>query len=187
MKKKIIAVLVAVVLAVTCAVSANAVDSIIGNGSGQLTPFFADFDPSALTEMVAGLDFGGILNDLGMGDLGGLLGGVDLGGLLGGLGGLGDMLGGFNLEDLLGGILGGDKGNSGGNDPTTAAPTTAAPTTAAPTTGNNNGGSTTTAPTTAKNNDIPKTGDAGITAVVGLAVAAGAAFVLTRKKSADAE
>lgn len=188
MKKKIIAVLVALVLAITCAISVNAADTIIGNGSGQLTPFFADFDPSNLVEMVQGLDFGGILNDLGMGDLGGLLGNFDISSLLGGSGGgIGDLLGNLDLGNLLGGLGGG--GNSGGDD-TTAAPDSSSDTTAAPssssTTAPTSGSGNNTA-TTAPVNSIPKTGDAGISAFAALAIAAGAAFVFTRKKGHEAE
>ena len=41
----------------------------------------------------------------------------------------------------------------------------------------------TAAPTSAPSNNIPKTGDAGVGVVIALAVAAGAAFVFTRKKN----
>ncbi|MCR5689495.1 MAG: cohesin domain-containing protein [Clostridiales bacterium] len=69
--------------------------------------------------------------------------------------------------------------------PTTAAPTTAAPTTAAPTTA----APTTKAPTTAAPKTegttapktTPKTGDASMAIVAGLAVLAGAAFVASKK------
>ena len=158
--KKIIAVLLALALALTCAVSVSALGDILSNGSGQLTPIFADFDPSAITEMLSGMDFSGILNDLGMGDLGSLLGGLDLSSLLGNL----------NLEDLLGNLLPG--GDSDTTTPTTApaTSTTARATTKAP---------STTAPTT----NIPQTGDAGVGVAAGLFMLAGAAFVFTRRKA----
>ena len=167
--KKVVAVLLALVLALTCVVSASALGDILSNGSGQLTPIFADFDPAEITNMLSGMDFSGILNDLGMGDLGSLLGGFDISSLLGSL----------NLEDLLGGLLpGGSDDPTEAPDTTTTAPSTTAPTTAAPTTT-----APTTAPaTTAPNTNIPKTGDAGIGIAFGLAMAAGAAFVFTRRK-----
>lgn len=164
--KKIIAVLLALALALTCAVSVSALGDILSNGSGQLTPIFADFDPSAITEMLSGMDFSGILNDLGMGDLGSLLGGLDLSSLLGNL----------NLEDLLGNLL------PGGSDTTT---TTTAPatTTTAPAT-STTAPSTTKAPsTTAPTTNIPQTGDAGVGVAAGLFMLAGAAFVFTRRKA----
>ena len=164
--KKIIAVLLALALALTCAVSVSALGDILSNGSGQLTPIFADFDPSAITEMLSGMDFSGILNDLGMGDLGSMLGGLDLSSLLGNL----------NLEDLLGNLL------PGGSDTTT---TTTAPatTTTAPAT-STTAPSTTKAPsTTAPTTNIPQTGDAGVGVAAGLFMLAGAAFVFTRRKA----
>lgn len=164
--KKIIAVLLALALALTCAVSVSALGDILSNGSGQLTPIFADFDPSAITEMLSGMDFSGILNDLGMGDLGSLLGGLDLSSLLGNL----------NLEDLLGNLI------PGGSDTTT---TTTAPatTTTAPAT-STTAPSTTKAPsTTAPTTNIPQTGDAGVGVAAGLFMLAGAAFVFTRRKA----
>ena len=166
--KKIIAVLLALALALTCAVSVSALGDILSNGSGQLTPIFADFDPSAITEMLSGMDFSGILNDLGMGDLGSLLGGFDLSSLLGSL----------NLEDLLGGLIPG--GEEGTEAPTTTAPAT---TTTAPAT-STTAPSTTKAPsTTAPTTNIPQTGDAGVGVAAGLFMLAGAAFVFTRRKA----
>ncbi|MBR5427015.1 MAG: NPXTG-anchored protein, partial [Clostridia bacterium] len=101
---------------------------------------------------------------------------------LGDLGNIGDLFSGLNLEDLLGSIIPNNTPATTAAPDTTAAPpasTTAAPpasTTAAPP------ASTTAAPTSAPNNNIPRTGDAGIGVVVALSVAAGAAFVFTRKK-----
>ena len=164
--KKIIAVLLALALALTCAVSVSALGDILSNGSGQLTPIFADFDPSAITEMLSGMDFSGILNDLGMGDLGSLLGGLDLSSLLGNL----------NLEDLLGNLIPG-----GSDTPTTT--TAPATTTTAPAT-STTAPSTTKAPsTTAPTTNIPQTGDAGVGVAAGLFMLAGAAFVFTRRKA----
>ena len=165
--KKIIAVLLALALALTCAVSVSALGDILSNGSGQLTPIFADFDPSAITEMLSGMDFSGILNDLGMGDLGSLLGGLDLSSLLGNL----------NLEDLLGNLL------PGGDSDTTTTTTAPAATTTAPAT-STTAPSTTKAPsTTAPTTNIPQTGDAGVGVAAGLFMLAGAAFVFTRRKA----
>ena len=164
--KKIIAVLLALALALTCAVSVSALGDILSNGSGQLTPIFADFDPSAITEMLSGMDFSGILNDLGMGDLGSMLGGLDLSSLLGNL----------NLEDLLGNLL------PGGSDTTT---TTTAPatTTTAPATSTTAPATTKAPSTTAPTTNIPQTGDAGVGVAAGLFMLAGAAFVFTRRKA----
>ena len=162
--KKIIAVLLALALALTCAVSVSALGDILSNGSGQLTPIFADFDPSAITEMLSGMDFSGILNDLGMGDLGSLLGGLDLSSLLGNL----------NLEDLLGNLL------PGGSDTTTT--TTAPATTTTAPAASTTAPSTTKAPsTTAPTTNIPQTGDAGVGVAAGLFMLAGAAVVYTRR------
>lgn len=164
--KKIIAVFLALALALTCAVSVSALGDILSNGSGQLTPIFADFDPSAITEMLSGMDFSGILNDLGMGDLGSMLGGLDLSSLLGNL----------NLEDLLGNLL------PGGSDTTTT--TTAPATTTTAPAASTTAPSTTKAPsTTAPTTNIPQTGDAGVGVAAGLFMLAGAAFVFTRRKA----
>ena len=110
--KKIVIALMVVAVALSCICSVSALGTVFGGAeTGQITAFFADFDPSAITEMIDGMDFSGILNDLGFGDIGDLMGGGD-----------------FDLSSLLGGI---DLGSLI-DVPTTAAPTTAAPT-AAPT------------------------------------------------------
>ena len=109
--KKIVIALMVIAIGLTCVLSVSALGTAFGGAeTGQITAFFADFDPSALTEMIDGMDFSGILNDLGFGDIGDLLGGGD-----------------FDLSSLLGGI---DLGSLI-EVPTTEAPTNPPATTAA--------------------------------------------------------
>lgn len=123
--KKIVIALMVVAISLSCIFSVSALGTVLGGAeTGQITAFFADFDPSAITEMIDGMDFSGILNDLGFGDIGDLVGGAN------GNGGFGD----FDLGSLLGGI---DLGSlidipqptsSVNVDPVTQAPPTEAPT-----------------------------------------------------------
>lgn len=109
----------------------------------------------------------GFVSDLFSGLFGGLgdLFGGGLGDLFGGLGGLGDLLGGLGgIGDLLGGLFGG----GGGSEP---APVTPPP--AASDSGDR------LADEDFSNN---KTGDLALYSVAGVALAAGAVLVLTRKK-----
>ena len=110
--KKIVIALMVLAIGVSCISSVSAMNTAFGGAqTGQITSFFADFDPSAITEMLEGMDFSGILNDLGFGDISSLMGGdFDISSLLGGV----------DLSDLLGNII------PGGNDPAT--PATTAPT-----------------------------------------------------------
>lgn len=188
--KKVLAVLVAVVLAFSLSVTSFAAET----KSGEISAAFADFDPSTITDMLSGVDLGSITGSLGSMDLGaitGLFEGVNLDSITDmfgdlNLGGLTDILGGLDISGLLGG-LGGNKDDNKGDDPTvsptdkdntTKAPdaTTAAPTTAAPTTSpSNNGG------------NIPQTGSSDngmISAFAICAIAAGAFIVLSKKKEA---
>ncbi len=177
--KKILAIIVSLTLALCLFVPVSA-EAGRGTNSGQWTPIYADFDPQAITDLVEGLDFSGLLDDLGFGEIFGffedfslnnILDQLDLNSLLGGLLGDFDIM--AILNDLLGGLIPGTE------DPTTAQTTTAA-TTAATTAS----GATTTAPATTKApTDIPKTGDTGATVAIGVLAIAAAAFICTRKKN----
>jgi LPXTG-motif cell wall-anchored protein len=182
--KKIFAVLMALVLALSFSVTSFAAET----KSGEISPAFADFDPATFMDMFAGMDLSaltGALDGMDLGAITGLFEGMDtaiLTGLLGDLdlSGLTDILGGLDIGGLLGG---------GGETPTEA-PTTAAPTTAAPTTAPTTAAPTTAAPTTAPstgNNTgkLPQTGDNGmLSAFAVCAVAAGAFIILSKKKEA---
>jgi LPXTG-motif cell wall-anchored protein len=181
--KKIFAVLMALVLALSFSVTSFAAET----KSGEISPAFADFDPATFMDMFAGMDMSaitGALEGMDLGAITGLVEGLDpsmLTGLLGDvdLGGLTDILGGLDIGGLLG-------GGSSAPEETTAAPTTAAPTTAAPTTAAPTTAAPTTAPSTGNNTGkLPQTGDNGmLSAFAVCAVAAGAFIILSKKKEA---
>lgn len=165
--KKAFAVIIALILAVSLCVPAAAAGR--GTTSGQLTPFFVDYDPQALSDLLGGLDISGFFNDMGLGDLSGLLGGFDIGSLLGDFD-IGSLLGDFDILGMLGGLFGGggDSGSDDGDTTTTTTTTSSSET-------------TTGTPT-----DVPKTGDnSGINLAVafGVLTVAAVAVVCARKKN----
>jgi len=146
--------------------SGGGIGDILSNLGNLDISKFTEGAKSALGQLLDGLKGAGI--DLS--NISGLLGGLGgIGDLLGGLGGGGDIL--STIMGLFGGLFGGgDDGSS-----TTPSPTPGTP-----------GGSTGYQGGTSNTTTIPNTADtAPIVAVASLAVLAGVAFVLTRKKNND--